>query len=516
MASNVGRAGLRAEDSVEIHGCVVDATRPGEAWERLVAYSAHRYPASALNDGGECAPPGKVRWVFLSDTCGLHHAMADVPDGDVLVHCGNFSTTGSVERTREFVEWFAGHPHRRKVLVAGNHDTSLDADFYDAHWQRLHPTRRDDAALREALRSDGRFAYLEHASASVLGYEVFGSPFTSDAYGNWAFHYDRGPEAAKLWAAIPPSTDVLVTHAPPLGVGDAGGDGAWRRGCAHLLQAVLHVARPVVHAFGSMHEAAGCYRLEAKMGDATVEAPTDAVFLNASICGPKAKPSNPCLVVDLPDRAAGAEEAKDDGLGVGRRALEEALRARGLGPDADLDAATWAALPVTKPPPLRGDLAEGPQRRIAPPLKAPPPPDADGSIPMSGLAASPATKALWSASASAPNPSLSPRAPTTARAAGASPKVSRRGRQLKPADLDPLSPPRDGGGGIPTAGVWVPSEALDWRSADVWRPAESLVVRPWDFGPKKLDRPPPTPELVPTDKFYRRSTPPTGRRRDYM
>ena len=136
---------------------------------------------------------------------------------DVLVHCGNFSTTGSVERTREFVEWFAGHPHRRKVLVAGNHDTSLDADFYDAHWRRLHPTRRDDAALREALRSDGRFAYLEHASATVLGYEVFGSPFTSDAYGNWAFHYDRGPEAAKLWAAIPPSTDVLVTHAPPLG-----------------------------------------------------------------------------------------------------------------------------------------------------------------------------------------------------------------------------------------------------------------------------------------------------------
>ncbi|KAH8092836.1 calcineurin-like phosphoesterase [Aureococcus anophagefferens] len=447
MASNVGRAGLRAEDSVEIHGCVVDATRPGEAWERLVAYSAHRYPASALHDGGDGAPPGKVRWVFLSDTCGLHHAMADVPNGDVLVHCGNFSTTGSVERTREFVEWFAGHPHRRKVLVAGNHDTSLDADFYDAHWRRLHPTRRDDAALREALRSDGRFAYLEHASATVLGYEVFGSPHTSDAYGNWAFHYDRGPEAAKLWAAIPPSTDVLVTHAPPLGVGDAGGDGAWRRGCAHLLQAVLHVARPVVHAFGSMHEAAGCYRLEAKMGDATVEAPTDAVFLNASICGPRAKPSNPCVVVDLPDRAAGAEEAKDDGLGVGRRALEEALRARGLGPDADLDAATWAALPVTKPPPLR---------------------------------------------------------------------VSRRGRQLKPADLDPLSPPRDGGGGIPTAGVWVPSEALDWRSADVWRPAESLVVRPWDFGPKKLDRPPPTPELVPTDKFYRRSTPPTGRRRDYM
>ena len=190
MASNVGRAGLRAEDSVEIHGCVVDATRPGEAWERLVAYSAHRYPASALNDGGDGAPPGKVRWVFLSDTCGLHHAMADVPNGDVLVHCGNFSTTGSVERTREFVEWFAGHPHRRKVLVAGNHDTSLDADFYDAHWQRLHPTRRDDAALREALRSDGRFAYLEHASGD-----------DGRHYSKWATQVFRAapPPAVQDW-----------------------------------------------------------------------------------------------------------------------------------------------------------------------------------------------------------------------------------------------------------------------------------------------------------------------------
>ena len=154
MASLVKRA---PHDSVEIHGVVVDASQPTVAWERLGGYVAERMPASTLHGGGEAAPAGSVRWVFMSDTCGLHHGMRPVPPGDVLVHCGDFSTTGHPGRVLDFVEWFAAHPHPHKVLVAGPHDVTLDGAFYDKHWDRFHPDRKDSDALRARLRADDRF-----------------------------------------------------------------------------------------------------------------------------------------------------------------------------------------------------------------------------------------------------------------------------------------------------------------------------------------------------------------------
>src|SRR5262249_2210897 len=64
----------------------------------------------------------------------------------------------------------------------------------------------------------------------------------------WAFNLPRGPALASKWALIPADTDVLVTHGPPLGVGDwLGEDG--RQGCEELLAAVRRV-RPLLHLFG--------------------------------------------------------------------------------------------------------------------------------------------------------------------------------------------------------------------------------------------------------------------------
>ena len=38
--------------------------------------------------------------------------------------------TGTVAQTRGFVNFIAKLPHKHKIVIAGNHDVTLDAEFY--------------------------------------------------------------------------------------------------------------------------------------------------------------------------------------------------------------------------------------------------------------------------------------------------------------------------------------------------------------------------------------------------
>ncbi|MCB1229308.1 MAG: metallophosphoesterase, partial [Verrucomicrobiae bacterium] len=65
--------------------------------------------------------------VALSDTHGLHAAMEhDIPEGDVLIHAGDFCGRGLVEEVVEFAHWMGSLPHRHKLATAGNHDRPVE------------------------------------------------------------------------------------------------------------------------------------------------------------------------------------------------------------------------------------------------------------------------------------------------------------------------------------------------------------------------------------------------------
>jgi Icc-related predicted phosphoesterase len=74
-----------------------------------------------------------------------------------------------------------------------------------------------------------------------------------------------GPETQTVWAKIPDSTDILLTHGPPHGICDASRhqDEDTRQiffinaGCPHLTETVLNRVKPLVHQFGHIHEAYG-------------------------------------------------------------------------------------------------------------------------------------------------------------------------------------------------------------------------------------------------------------------
>jgi Icc-related predicted phosphoesterase len=106
-------------------------------------------------------------------------------------------------------------------------------------------------------------------------------------YIDMVLHQCRGDKAAAIWARIPETTDVLLTHGPPMGILDRTSRGE-RVGCEALREAVARV-RPRLHVFGHIHEAYGTHE----------EAGT--LFVNPSTCTLRYRPTQAPIVVELGD-----------------------------------------------------------------------------------------------------------------------------------------------------------------------------------------------------------------------
>ena len=63
----------------------------------------------------------KRRVVCISDTHGLHRGL-DLPQGDILIHAGDFTRHGSLQDAEDFNAWLATLDYQHKFLVLGNHE----------------------------------------------------------------------------------------------------------------------------------------------------------------------------------------------------------------------------------------------------------------------------------------------------------------------------------------------------------------------------------------------------------
>ncbi|KAJ5784818.1 uncharacterized protein N7503_010030 [Penicillium pulvis] len=179
--------------------------------------------------------------VCISDT---HNTQPDIPDGDILIHAGDLTQSGSFQELQAALDWLNTLSHRTKIVIAGNHELLLDSACDDSSGL---------PASERAQLNWGDIIYLENSEVTVAHsndrqIRVYGSPY-SPRHGNWAFQYPRNED---VWAsAIPDGIDVLITHGPPLGHLDL-----YKFGCPHLLKMLWRV-RPRLHVFGHIHEGSG-------------------------------------------------------------------------------------------------------------------------------------------------------------------------------------------------------------------------------------------------------------------
>lgn len=200
--------------------------------------------------------------------------MLHVPNGDVLIHAGDFCNTGIERDVHKFAKWIRSLPHRWKIMVAGNHDR-----FF-----------QQQPELARAYLDSG-VIYLEDSGCEIEGLHFWGSPW-QPWFMDWAFNLPRkGPQLRERWGLIPSETDVLVTHCPAFGVLDQvhpkgqTDSGTGPLGCEELAARLQHL-RPRLHIFGHIHDSYGCLW----------QGQTLAV--NASICDEDYRPVHKPVVID--------------------------------------------------------------------------------------------------------------------------------------------------------------------------------------------------------------------------
>jgi hypothetical protein len=207
----------------------------------------------------------KTRVVCVSDT---HNTTPPLPKGDVLIHAGDLTNQGSLSELQRAIAWIEKAPYEAKIVIAGNHDITLDPTFYSEHGRYFHNQNlQSPPACQAVLQNSPSIIYLNHTSAHIkltnpdgphTHFRVFGSPYSPE-HGLWAFAY-KPTEAAKLWTAIPTNTDILVTHTPPAKHCDASAVKGKGAGCEALRQALWRV-RPKLHVCGHKHEGRGAEKV---------------------------------------------------------------------------------------------------------------------------------------------------------------------------------------------------------------------------------------------------------------
>nr|XP_022324332.1 metallophosphoesterase MPPED2-like [Crassostrea virginica]XP_022324333.1 metallophosphoesterase MPPED2-like [Crassostrea virginica] len=237
-----------------------------------------------------------VRFVCISDTHAKLFKVADrIPDGDVLLHAGDFTNIGWPGEVKEFNEILGRLPHKHKIVIAGNHDLTFDDQMIAENPKGLEIFGLNLERVKTYLTSEGvsntkdlltNCVYLEDASIELCGIKIHGSPWQPE-YFDWGFNLPRGQPCLTKWNRIPCDTDILITHSPPLGHGDKCYDGV-RAGCLELLNTIQKRVQPKFNIFGHIHEGYGCS--------------TDGVttYINASTCTLQYKPTNPPIVFDFP------------------------------------------------------------------------------------------------------------------------------------------------------------------------------------------------------------------------
>jgi Icc-related predicted phosphoesterase len=175
--------------------------------------------------------------VAISDTHG-QHAKLVLPEGDLLIHAGDISNTGSKTEVLNFLNWFDKQTFKYKIFIAGNHDFFFERES-DEEIQKIIP---------EGI------IYLKDSGVTINDIKIWGSPVTP-WFLNWAFNRHRGDQIRRYWELIPGDTDILITHGPVFKVLDKNSEGQYT-GCEDLLKKVREI-RPAVHVFGHIHEAYG-------------------------------------------------------------------------------------------------------------------------------------------------------------------------------------------------------------------------------------------------------------------
>lgn len=208
-----------------------------------------------------------MKLCLISDTHNKHRLVRGMQEADLLLHAGDFSSTGDVVQVGKFNKWLGQQAryYDRQVVIPGNHDR-----LFEDNWD-LGKTLLDNATV------------LNQDVFEYEGFTIYGEP-RQPAFNDWAFNVER-KDMEQVWAKVPPHVDILLTHGPPYGVGDLVPNGG-HVGC-RAQRDWIDMFKPPLVVCGHIHEGYGVYLLGS------------TVVVNASICTGYYEPINSAIMLNI-------------------------------------------------------------------------------------------------------------------------------------------------------------------------------------------------------------------------
>ena len=107
-----------------------------------------------------------IRIVIISDTHGTKKIPDIVPDGDILIHCGDFTRHGRLNEVESFNAILGSIKQKFQhiLVIAGNHELTFD------------PLLHREKSLN-AKRILDNCIYLEDSGIELLGIKFYGTPW---------------------------------------------------------------------------------------------------------------------------------------------------------------------------------------------------------------------------------------------------------------------------------------------------------------------------------------------------
>jgi Icc-related predicted phosphoesterase len=205
-----------------------------------------------------------MKIVFASDTHSQNLITKwEWPDGDILIHAGDFTARGSIESIKKVGRELNSLPYRYKILVPGNHDR-LEGD--PGAWRYLQGS-----------------ILLRDESININGWWIHGmswNRYKPNMFPTQIFSLQE------LTDMIPSYTNLLITHIPPYMIMDRSHDDVHLGSTSLLARAGL--VKPSYHVFGHAHR------------DYGVKVWGDTTFINASLVNNhENKPTNKPILIEI-------------------------------------------------------------------------------------------------------------------------------------------------------------------------------------------------------------------------
>ena len=149
-----------------------------------------------------------MKLVIISDSHNLHDEL-NLPSGDVLIHCGDYSYSGQDNEVISFLTWMQEQTKKYRLVIGGHGNHELGPYEDREHFNEL----------KTVFAPDVIWPHMRVFTDPVTSLNFFFSPYVTTINGRWAFEASSS-EYQEIVKRIPDYVDILISHGPPFNILD--------------------------------------------------------------------------------------------------------------------------------------------------------------------------------------------------------------------------------------------------------------------------------------------------------